>query len=363
MNACLKTPLKDRDLVMTFLSWTWKELTKALRENPGLEIQISSLQDRSAPIPGCRIEAQGNSVCISLSSDLMTFQQNSWLENVRKAGVKLGLTHDFRSICQNEIVQRQQEVRRLVSDAFHIERDLSPAKFLLRVDDFPSPGAESSNFRQFHKIAKQFDIPYLLAVTPFLAREKKPGMTPDEMDYLRACTKEGVELALHGFTHERREADTASELKGMPESELREKLNLAVQEFKKNSLQLTAFVAPFNSYDAGTLRVLAEYFPILCGGPESVSSLGYRVLSYVHGSFYVPSYRGVYDMKQGGLSELNRLAELAAGSVLPITLHWANELKDGFETFRKLCARFKNHTLTWRDFLSQHKAIVEQVQS
>jgi hypothetical protein len=77
------------------------------------------------------------------------------------------------------------------------------------------------------------------------------------------------------------------------------------------------------------------------------------------GRLYAPSYRGAYDLSGGDLGGLERLARVAAGLVVPLTLHWANEVKDGLRSFRALCARLAGATLTWSGYL----ALAERVKA
>ena len=52
-----------------------------------------------------------------------------------------------------------------------------PARVLLRVDDFPSLCEESKEFARFLSIALENNIPYLLGVTPYLARQSSRAHT------------------------------------------------------------------------------------------------------------------------------------------------------------------------------------------
>ena len=66
---------------------------------------------------------------------------------------------------------------------------------------------------------------------------------------------------------------------------------------------------------------------------------------------YVPSYRFAYDVQRQGLGRLDQLIAEAGGLIVPITLHWANEVKTNFASFRLLCGRLAGHTLSWAELL------------
>lgn len=91
----------------------------------------------------------------------------------------------------------------------------------------------------------------------------------------------------------------------------------------------------------------------MTGGPESVYTLGFLVgPCFLYGSLYVPSYRSTYDLRARDLRSFESLLTRSEGLVLPVTLHWADELqKDGFKTFRALCALIRDRALSWRDYV------------
>jgi hypothetical protein len=123
-------------------------------------------------------------------------------------------------------------------------------------------------------------------------------------------------------------------------------------------LQTVGFVAPYNGYDPLTIGVLAERFALICGGPESVVALGYRNgPSFLMQSVYVPSYRGAYEVDLNRLERFDRLTAGADGLTIPVTLHWANQVRDGFRAFRALCERLRGRTDNWSGFVSRAAAI------
>ena len=143
----------------------------------------------------------------------------------RKMLVRLRLSHDATPIDQRDTVKRIQMLRQKVRNTLAVPPTSTPARVLLRVDDFPSPFEESGNFARFHSIALANNIPYLLGVTPYLARQSSCSqLTDPEHRMLRECIQEGAEVALHGMTHKKRAARPASELWGLAEEALEKEI-------------------------------------------------------------------------------------------------------------------------------------------
>ena len=292
-------------------------------------------------------------VHLACTSSSIALRRRPLVEALRKARGILGAGVDWTSVDQLQVVRHQKRIRRLASRALGLDEPEPPAKFLLRVDDFPSPFLPSEQFLAFHEMAAAHGLPYLLAVTPFLERETgRVGLLDAELKILHRSVREGAELALHGFTHRSRYRNYASELLSMPAPSLRRELERAESYLREQGLRTTGFVAPYNSYDPFTVSVLAERYELLCGGPESVTAIGYRLgPSFLMQRLYVPSYRFAYDVQGQGLGRLDQLIREAGGLIVPITLHWANEVKTNFASFRLLCGRLAGHTLSWAELV------------
>jgi peptidoglycan/xylan/chitin deacetylase (PgdA/CDA1 family) len=290
------------------------------------------------------------------SSSSIVFPACPHSEAFRKLLVLAGAIRDAQPLDHRQVVRQQQRIRRLAATALRVTSGAEKCKFLLRVDDFPSPSLVSDEFLRFHEIAAEHGLPYLLAVTPFFGMDGGGGrnLSEREIHILRRCSSEGAELALHGFSHRSRYRNYASELVSMPIGLLREELDRAETYLGSQELPTIGFVAPYNGYDPLTVAVLAERYPLLCGGPESVAALGYRAgPSFLMQSLYVPSYRGAYDIELRQLGRFDRLIEEGDGLIVPVTLHWANEASGGFRAFRAFCARLRGRTLRWSDLLAR----------
>jgi hypothetical protein len=204
-------------------------------------------------------------------------------------------------------------------------------RFLVRVDDFPAHDRDNSVFLEFHSIMSEHKIPYLLGVTPNLASnpldpsgKSLRGMTDADITVLRRVCGDGVDLALHGFTHRMRQPNLRSELSGVPEPELRGMLEEALRRFAEWGLpDPIAFIPPFNSVDLAGVRVISDYLSVLCGGPESIHSLGFRACPETfEGMEYWPSMFPAYGHARSVSAYVRSTAKRKCRYLVPITLHW-----------------------------------------
>ncbi len=290
-----------------------------------------------------------------LSAEMIFLKRRSAEELVRKAGVKLGLVHDSISIDQERVVRKILRIRAAARRALSINAEEPSCRFLLRIDDFPAPSSSSRNFLRVHEIFKKRGISYLLAVTPFFSRAENNGfLTDEEIEILKTCKNEGAAMALHGFTHSKNASRPNSELSGMPLSEFKIWLTKAKTALGRHDLHPMAFVAPFNSYDPISTPELTSQFTFLCGGPESVHCLGYRIgPAFLGESLYLPSYRGAYDIHSGNLQRLRELGARARGLVIPVTIHWANGERDNFRGFEELARFLEGKTINWNAYAGE----------
>lgn len=282
------------------------------------------------------------------------FESRPEIELFRKILMRLRLCHDVISLTQRQTAESILRLRKAVQQAESVALPhRQGCRFLLRVDDFPADGADSAAFQLFHDILRDHGIPYLLAITPYF-HEK--GLEDHEIEILQCCRKEGMTPALHGFTHRRVRPEVPSELLGLSETDLRSSITKAITYLKKISLESAVFVAPYNSYDPQTVPILSEYFPILCGGPESVRGLGYRGPGFIEKSLYLPSYRGAYDLKKD-IRWIVRIKDEGHGLLVPITLHWVNELQDNFKNLVRICRIIRTQMLSWDSLVPLHASI------
>ena len=248
-----------------------------------------------------------------------------------------------------------------------------PPRVLLRVDEFPHARAfdpagrfGADSFKRFHAVLAEAGIPYLLAITPRVSREyldptvtESRPLDDSEIEQLRALAAEGVVFGLHGLDHRTRHASPRrhSELCGLSEDALADRLDTARRTFDELGLSAPVFVPPFNRFDASQYAVLAERFDVVCGGPESVRLVGFTPTPVRWGdAVYLPSYPPLYGHAAEVAAEVERLAGLEAALWAPATLHWGWETKDDFESLRRLCRTLANRVTAWPDFLAAIEA-------
>jgi peptidoglycan/xylan/chitin deacetylase (PgdA/CDA1 family) len=248
------------------------------------------------------------------------------------------------------------------------EKAASPPRFLVRVDEFPHYKAwqeperfGSAGFERFHEILQAAGVPYLVAALPRVSRapldpqatEWRP-LTDEEASLLRgAAASAGVAIALHGRDHRTRFANPRrhSELCGLDRQATAALLDEGLAELDRHGLYPDVFVAPYNRFDAPQWAHLAERFPIVGGGPESIRQIGFqRAPVWRDGAVYLPSYAPYYAHAREVLPAAERAIERQTGLWTPIVLHWGWESEAGWHELEALCARIAPHAAEWTDF-------------
>jgi hypothetical protein len=268
---------------------------------------------------------------------------------------------------EDAVAAPQLAARRAVLGA---QRAAGSPRFLVRVDEFPhalawdDPGRHGTEgFRRFHAIMAAAGVPYLVAVPPRVSRapldpaERRWRPLDDGeralLDELRAAPD--VAFALHGRDHRTRfhSPRRHSELCGLGPAATAELLDSALAELAQLGVATEVFVPPYNRFDAGQLGALAQRFPVVCGGPESIGLVGFqRGPAWLGGSVYLPSYHPLYGAAREVLPAARRLVEQRAGLWAPITLHWAWEAHDGWGQLERLAATIAPYTARWEDLLA-----------
>ncbi len=245
----------------------------------------------------------------------------------------------------------------------------APPRFLIRVDEFPNfrawdPDGELGvgAFERFHEITMSASAPYLLAALPFVsrdpldpARNERRQLSESELAMLARLASDGVELALHGRDHRTRfaSAHRRSELCGLSLEETEALLDEALAELRAHGLSPSVFVAPYNRFDAHQLPLLAQRFAVVCGGVESIGTVGFQSSpQWLCGTVYLPSYPPFYGTAEEILPAAKAQIEAQTGMWVPLTLHWQWETRDAFEALKELLALIAPMSAPWPEFLA-----------
>jgi hypothetical protein len=240
-------------------------------------------------------------------------------------------------------------------------------RLLIRVDEFPHYLAwdrperyGTDAFARFHEILAGAGVPYLIAVLPRVSRQPTSptasGSRPlddPELAMLMRMRRERVSLGLHGRDHRTRYASPHrhSELCGLGPAQTEELLEQALGELAPHDIRPDVFVPPFNRFDAGQYEPLARRFSVVCGGPESIGTVGFQRSPQWRGkAVYLPSYRPLYGRANDVLPAVERAIERNEGLWLPVVLHWGWELDDDWQGLRRLVTRVAPYATAWEDF-------------
>lgn len=242
-----------------------------------------------------------------------------------------------------------------------------PPRILLRVDEFPHARALDDRrygvdaFERFHAVLAEAGVPYLLAALPHPSHDyldpRATGGRPlsdEELAVLARVRGEGVTLGLHGRDHRTRHARPRrhSELSGLRDDELGRLLDDALGDLRALDAEPQVFVPPFNRFDARQWNVLARRFDVVCGGPESVATMGWHGTPVWRGeAVWLPSYPPLYGRSSEVRSTLGVPARMAAGAWWPVVLHLGWEVDDGLADLRELARAVSGRAVAWESFL------------
>ena len=243
-------------------------------------------------------------------------------------------------------------------------------RFLVRVDEFPHYQAwdeparfGTERYERFHTIMVEAGVPYCLAVPPRVSRHPldpserswRP-LDDGEGDMLRRLERDGVTLALHGLDHRTRHASPRrrSELTGLDAAATAQRLDTALEELGRVvAHRPEVFVAPYNRFAAAQYVALAERFAIVCGGPETLATMGFHTTpQWRDGALYLPSYWPLYGHAREVLPAARALMAAEQAVWAPITLHWGWEADDGWSELEALVAAIAPAAARWDELLT-----------
>jgi hypothetical protein len=111
-----------------------------------------------------------------------------------------------------------------------------------------------------------------------------------------------------------------------------------------------AFIPPFNAVDRRSARIISEYLSVLCGGPESIQSLGFTACPDIMESMdYWPSFYPAYGSARSVSNYVRKVSRKQRGYVIPITVHWRWEKRDDFRSVRELAVSLTRRVDRWAD--------------
>jgi hypothetical protein len=238
-----------------------------------------------------------------------------------------------------------------------------PPRFLVRVDEFPLAGAYEHNerrdadFARFHAILTEAGVPYLMAVSPAVARDYLDPRVTDsrplsdrELTTLEQLRRDGVSFALHGFDHRTRDATPRqrSELVGLGADELGELLDVGTARLAEAGIHPRVFAPPFNRFGAEQYEPLAERYEVICGGPESVPLVGFHRTPLWRGrAIYMPAYAPFYGRSAGVAAAAERAIAAQAAVWIPVVLHWSWEAEGEWTGVEALARTLSGHAHGW----------------
>jgi len=245
-----------------------------------------------------------------------------------------------------------------------------PPRFLVRVDEYPHYQAwdeperfGGARFARFHALMRAAGVPYLIAVTPRLSRaplspretRSRPLEGEELAQLAELAADEQVAIALHGRDHRTRfeQPRRHSELCGLAPADAAALLDDALAQLADHGVATEIFVPPYNRFDAAHLALLAERFTLVCGGPESIGTIGFRRSPvWFHDAVHLPAYAPLYGHAREVLPAAARAVAARDSLWTPIVLHWGWESDAGWEELERLLELIAPHSVRWEQLIA-----------
>jgi hypothetical protein len=268
---------------------------------------------------------------------------------------------DYEQAVAEPLLQARRETLGAASEA--------PPRFLIRVDEFPHYMADdrperfaTEHFERFHQIMSTAGAPYLIAVLPRVSHEPlsptnkgSRGLSDEEREVLGQISREHVALAMHGLDHRTRfdSPRRHSELCGLSAEQLDALLEQGLSELATSGVRPQVFVPPYNRFDAEQYAALARRFAVVCGGPESIGTMGFHSTPQWRGeAVYLPSYAPLYGHCSEVRPAVQRMIERGGGLWVAVVLHWGWEAEEGFSELERLAALIAPYAADWDEFIA-----------
>jgi len=280
---------------------------------------------------------------------MLVLRRASIAEHIISSFLKKGIDY------HNRVLARIVEIRSIIKQEFDLDSKGEPM-FLVRVDDFPRWDISSKKFLDFHKIVSKKDIPYLLGVIPYPSKapfdprpQNHKAIGKDNLEILKQLSNSEVEIAMHGITHQTKNAIRKTEIVGLNHEHLERRLVNGLIKLQEEGFKAELFVPSFNSFNLYSMKSLRKHFKVICGGPESVLYVGLRLSPcFLNGTLYVPSYYPAYGRAEEILKFVENAKKIKESLFVPLTLHWAWEVSNNFANVRKLCGAIQGRVVPWR---------------
>ena len=232
-------------------------------------------------------------------------------------------------------VARQMAARRAVLG----DAAAGPPRVLLRAGAFPHPLADQDPgrfgvepFRRTQATLAEAGVPYLVAVTPRVSARpldrtdaRWRPLRDDELEILADLRHEGVAFAAHGLDHRtRRRFGAPSELGGVKDKDLGAHLDLAAAELADAAIRPEIFVPPFDRFGWREWDAIAQRYPVITAGHDSVDALGYHDGPLWRGdAVWLPVYAPLDGPPLDVLAAVRGLADGGASVWLGAAVDWS----------------------------------------
>lgn len=158
------------------------------------------------------------------------------------------------------------------------------AKYIFRLDDI-SENMDCNNFFLLKSIFDNYGVKPVIGVIPNNEDDELLSHPKCDFDFwkeIKSLQDKGWSIALHGYNHKYLTNDSGildinnrSEFAGVPYKVQNQKILEGKQIFKKNQIEIDAFMAPAHSFDENTLKALIN-------NDIKVITDGYTIYPYYH---------------------------------------------------------------------------------
>lgn len=276
------------------------------------------------------------------------------VRNIKKSSFAIPFSYLFpKAICGiHKLGYNWFNMNMIYSKKFLNKVEDGETKYLLRVDDFPRWDINSDEFVKFDSLMKEYQIPYILGVTPFLSFYKDEYKEMDD-NSIRILKERNINFALHGFNHYNYNSNGRKkhEIVHYNDETLDRLIKKSIEFFKKNDLDIPdVFIPPFNTITYSNYMILSKYFKVITGGPATLRSMGEvrPVMGvYIQDSLYLASYYPYYGTSYVILNAVKKNILNNKKLIIPITIHWDYERNDNYANFIELLKIIKHNIVGW----------------